>query len=253
MTSKSPSRSFEEMESDADALMDELFREVEASFYSPTALTSGGDPPPPNEKKDETAGLSWAWLGVGVAAAIAALALWWSFVRLPQQLALQSGDVQTTVDILADVDTAETEGVSASSDSVLAEGDAAADADSEALSDTAVLVEDPPLVAEELPSEGIEVDQAEIDRILAATAPPPVYTPPAPVAYAPPPPPPAPDMRLVGIMNAPSGGSVALVMVGNNMRQFASGETIDGGWRVAWIGERSINVTNGARSKVLGL
>ena len=67
------------------------------------------------------------------------------------------------------------------------------------------------------------------------------------------PPPPPPEMRLVGIMDAPNGGTVALVMVDNNMRQFAAGAAIDGGWRVAWIGDRSINVTNGASSKVLGL
>ena len=136
------------MESDADALMDELFREVEASFYSPTALASGGEPPPPDDEEDETAGWPWAWLVVGGAAAIAALALWWSFVRLPQQLALQSGDVQATVDILTEVDIAEAEGVTTSSDPALAGSDAAADAGVEVLTDAEISVEQPSLLAE---------------------------------------------------------------------------------------------------------
>ncbi|MEM8714451.1 MAG: hypothetical protein AAF268_14505 [Cyanobacteria bacterium P01_A01_bin.3] len=287
MTSKSPSnKSRQDFESDADSLMDELFRDVEESFSTQTALPDPDGPSangyssssPRSQSNRRSRSLPWGALALGGLAALSGTALWWSYVHLPKRLAILSGhgvasssltvnsDPQAANSVSTDSSHSMTNATSTSSNAVsdavegvvedAVETSATAASDLIAGGQSTAITGDEPAIAH------IEVDQAEVDRILAATAPPPppvAYAPPppAPVAYAPPPPapapPPAPDMTLVGIMAGSDGGTVALLTIGNNMRQVAVGETITGGWRVASISDRSVSITNGAQSEVLGL
>lgn len=290
MTSKSPSsKSRQDFESDADALMDELFQDVESSFSTQTALPDPDGPSAngsssssrrsPAQQRWRSRTLPWGALAIGGLAALSGTVLWWSYVHLPKRLAILSGHGVGSSSLSGEsgaqaTSRGSTDGSGSFTDATSASSSVVSDAVEGVVGDA---VETSATAASDLiaggPSDGvtpgdesaiasIEVDQAEVERILAATAPPPPVVsapPPAPVAYAPPPPapapppPPAPDMTLVGIMAGSDGGTVALLTIGNNMRQVAVGETITGGWRVASISDRSVSVTNGVQSEVLGL
>ena len=283
MTSKSPSQSFKDIESDADALMDELFRDVEESFSAQAAFPEPKGEPVTRKQPERSRSMAvpWGIFALGGLAVLSGTVLWWSYVHLPKRLALLSGQSTDNSSLVAGSDVPGENGTNAPA---RAEGDSGeqpiASAADEASNPTTIVsdavgnvVQDAVETTATTASNGvtasstspndsaisdIEVDQAEVDRILAATAPPPIPAPPPPpVAYAPPPPPtappPAPDMTLVGVMDGSNGDAVALLMVGNAMRQVAVGEAITGGWRVASISDRSVSVTNGAQSRVLGL
>ncbi|MEM9568292.1 MAG: hypothetical protein AAF974_08280 [Cyanobacteria bacterium P01_E01_bin.34] len=290
MTSKSPSnKSRQDFESDADALMDELFQDVEESFSTQTALPdpdgssanghSSCSQPSQSNQRSRSRLLPWGVFAIGGLAALSGTVLWWSYIHLPKRLAILSGHGIASSSLLKNSashagSNVSTESSNSMTDVASASSNVVSDAVEEVV-ETAVgtsataasdliaggqpniaTTRDDPAIA------SIDVTQADVDRILAATAPPsPALAPaPAPVAYAPPPPapapapPPAPDMTLVGIMAGSSdSGTIALLTVGNNMRQVAVGEMITGGWRVASIGDRSVSITNGVQSEVLGL
>ena len=290
MTSKSPSnQSRQDFESDADALMDELFRDVEESFSTQTALPdsdgssangySSSSPRSQSNRRSRPGALPLGVLALGGLAALSGTVLWWSYVHLPKRLAILSGHGVASSSLSGDSDpqaanSGSTDSSHSISNTTAARSSVVSDAvegvvedagetSATAASDLISGAQPTATTGDEPAIAHIEVDQAEVDRILAATAPASVYSPPPatvappPVAYAPPPPapapPPAPEMTLVGIMAGSDGGTVALLTIGNNMRQVAVGETITGGWRVASISDRSVSITNGAQSEVLGL
>lgn len=296
MPSQHPLSPLREAETQAEQLVDELFGELEDSFdtydvtgapFGYSALPHGyggsGIYTPPPERRQLERLPSWLAGGAG-ALAIAGIALWWSYIRLPNPVtppspvtaAVPGSSVASTVS----PESAPTSSVHAAAESPVAEPNPASSnttaplapasllKTSSGLDDLATSVEEA-VAASALPSKPepqppSETTTASVSPSPAIAPPPPAPIPPPVVTAAAPPPAPAygtsppvsqtlPEIDLVGILQPGGDGQAALFMVGNVMKSVSLGETAAENWVVTDIRPGQVQLSNGSRSFTLQL
>ncbi|WP_017327965.1 hypothetical protein [Synechococcus sp. PCC 7336] len=242
MSSQSFIPSLAQAEAEADRLLDELFGEVEATLkegeqsevHSHSQSVEPARPPAPL-----MASMLWVAIGALGTVAIAALALWWSFVHLPQKFAAQSPPIPTP-DAALDFENAV--GVT---DSALTLASSEAEVSNVASLESEDLAAAPPASRPAPPAPAVS-PPATVAPSPATVPSPPAIAAAAPIDAA------VPDFQLMGIMDGGSDGQpVALLIVDDLLQTIPAGATIENGWRVASIRDRQVRVTNGRRTLTL--